>query len=169
MSRPRRVAISSLTPSPSDEEERLAEYKSRTQRIAFFAGSAIGVIVAALGIRILELLVDPAVFDTVSHTQRRLFRTADVLLTGAVLGGGSDGLHQLVSVFTNYMESAAALACRHRISSNRPKRDGVRGFQLLLVARVRLFYGAGCQHAPRARATRRRTLTQCQPQRMKPN
>ncbi len=53
-------------------------------------------------------------FDTVSRTQRRLFRTADVLLTGAVLGGGSDGLHQLVSVFTNYMESAAAWAKRRK-------------------------------------------------------
>ncbi len=34
--------------------------------------------------------------------------------TGAVLGGGSDGLHQLVSVFTNYMESAAARAKRRK-------------------------------------------------------
>ena len=36
--------------------------------------------------------------------------SADVLLTGAVLGGGSDALHQLVSVFTNFMESAARRA-----------------------------------------------------------
>jgi hypothetical protein len=30
-----------------------------------------------------------------------------VLLTGAVLGGGSDALHQLVRVFTNLFQSAA--------------------------------------------------------------
>ncbi len=30
------------------------------------------------------------------------------------VGGGSDGLHQLVSVFTNYMQSAAARAKRRK-------------------------------------------------------
>ncbi len=74
------------------------------------AGTAIGVIVAALGIRMLELFVDPAIFESLPRVQRKLFRTADVLLTGAVLGGGSDALHQLVSVFTNLMESAAERA-----------------------------------------------------------
>ncbi len=67
-------------------------------------------IVSALGIRLLELFVDPAVFDSLPRVQRKLFSTADVLLTGAVLGGGSDALHQLVSVFTNFMESAAGRA-----------------------------------------------------------
>ena len=64
-------------------------------------------VVAALGIRLLELFVDPAIFESLPRVQQKLFRTADVLLTGAVLGGGSDALHQLVSVFTNFMESAA--------------------------------------------------------------
>ncbi len=65
---------------------------------------------AALGIRVLELFVDPAIFESLPHIQQKLFRTADVLLTGAVLGGGSDALHQLVSVFTNFMESTARRA-----------------------------------------------------------
>ncbi len=42
--------------------------------------------------------------------QQRLFRTTDVLMTGAVLGGGSDALHQLVMVFTNFMGTAAKRA-----------------------------------------------------------
>ena len=42
---------------PTEDEERAGEYKNRTRRIAFFAGTAIGVIVAALGIRLLELFV----------------------------------------------------------------------------------------------------------------
>jgi hypothetical protein len=95
---------------PTEDEERAGEYKNRTRRIAFFAGTAIGVIVAALGIRLLELFVDPAIFESLPRVQQKLFRTADVLLTGAVLGGGSDALHQLVSVFTNFMESAASRA-----------------------------------------------------------
>jgi hypothetical protein len=40
------------------------------------------------------------------HTRRIAFLAADVLMSGAVLGGGSDALHQMVLVFTNYFESA---------------------------------------------------------------
>lgn len=54
--------------------------------------------------------MDPAVFQTLPHVQQRLFRTTDVLMTGAVLGGGSDALHQLVMVFTNFMGTAAKRA-----------------------------------------------------------
>ena len=52
-----------------------------------------------------------------ASVQRKLFRTADVLLTGAVLGRGSDALHQLVSVFTNFMESAAERAKGGRVDT----------------------------------------------------
>jgi hypothetical protein len=36
----------------------------------------------------------------------------DVLLTGMLLGGGADGLHKLVSIFTNFMDSTAQQAKR---------------------------------------------------------
>ena len=101
---------SNAASGPSEEDQRLARYKAETQRIAFFAGTALGIVVAALGIRILELLVDTAVLESVPHVQRRLFRTADVLLTGAVMGGGSDALHRLVSVFTRFLDSTAPRA-----------------------------------------------------------
>ena len=55
----------------------------------------------------LELAVDPAAFASLPQVQQRLFRTTDVLMTGAVLGGGSDALHQLVMVLTNFFQSAA--------------------------------------------------------------
>ena len=60
--------------------------------------------------RELEFFVDLTIFDSLPHLQQRLFRTTDLLLTGAVLGGGSDALHQLVLVFTNFMRTAARRA-----------------------------------------------------------
>ena len=84
------------------------DYKSSTRRLAFAAAVLIGTAIAAIGVRALELFVDPAVFRTLSPLQQTVFRTADVLLTGAVLGGGADGLHKLVSVFTNFMDSTSA-------------------------------------------------------------
>ena len=40
----------------------------------------------------LELFVDPAIFESLPRVQQKLFRTADVLLTGAVLSGSEDSL-----------------------------------------------------------------------------
>ena len=81
-------------------------HQNQTRRVAFFAGTALGVILAALGIRVLEMFVNPSAFASLPDVQQSLFRTTDVLLTGAVLGGGSDALHQMVLVFTNFFESA---------------------------------------------------------------
>ena len=85
-------------------------YAARTERITFIAGTAIGVVLASLGLRMLGLFVDPEAFRTLPIMQQKLFTTADVLLTGAVLGGGADALHKLVSVFTNFMDSSAKWA-----------------------------------------------------------
>jgi hypothetical protein len=90
------------------EEQELTTYKSQTQRIAFLAGCTLGVVVSALGIRALELFVDPAVFNSLSSVQRGLFNAVDVVLTGALIGGGSDGLHKLVSVFTDFLDKTRA-------------------------------------------------------------
>lgn len=97
-------------PEHAVEEQALVAYKAMTQRIAFLAGIAIGVIISALGIRALGLFVDPAVFRSLSPMQQQWFNAADVFLTGAVLGGGSDGLHKLVSVFTNFLDATAQRA-----------------------------------------------------------
>ena len=77
-----------------------------TRRLTFLAGTALGVIVSALGVRLLEMFVDPVSFQLLPQVHQQLFRTTDVLMTGAVLGGGSDALHHLVLVFTNFFESA---------------------------------------------------------------
>lgn len=57
-----------------------------------------------------ELFVDPPAFAALPQVQQRLFRAGDVLLSGAVIGGGADALHKLVSVFTNFMDSSARWA-----------------------------------------------------------
>lgn len=101
-------------PKKLETKEATEDFKARTQRMAFLTGTAIGVVISALGIRILEPLLDPTAFgtgaDAIPGWQQRLVMVADVLFTGAVLGGGSDGMHKLVSVFTNFMDSTAALA-----------------------------------------------------------
>ena len=114
------TAANASTPEarPSEPEHRLVQYKAQTQRVAFFAGTTLGIVVAALGIRSLELLVEPVAFESLSQVQRRLFRAGDVLLTGAVLGGGSDALHRVVAVFTSIVDWAG-----DRTKARRPVGD----------------------------------------------
>jgi hypothetical protein len=93
-----------------NSERTHTDYKSDTQRVAFLAALALGIVVSALGVRGLSLFVDPAAFKELSSSQRTWFNAIDVLLTGALLGGGSEGLHKLVTVFTNFMDTAAKKA-----------------------------------------------------------
>jgi hypothetical protein len=84
--------------------------RSRLRRVAFAGSVALGVIVSAVGVRALGLFVDPAAFSGLSAEQQASFNMVDVLLTGAMLGGGSDALHKFVTVFTNFMERTAKQA-----------------------------------------------------------
>jgi len=84
-------------------EADLLAYKASTRRFAFAAALVFGLTISAIGVRGLELFVDPAVFDTLTSTQRTVFRTVDVLVTASLIAGGADGMHKLVSIFTNGM------------------------------------------------------------------
>jgi len=81
-----------------------AVFKNETQRIAFISAIAFGVIISALGVRAIELFVDPDVFQELSEQQSDLFHIVDVLITGALLGGGADVWHKIISVLTTFMD-----------------------------------------------------------------
>jgi hypothetical protein len=71
---------------------------------------AMKAIVGALRVRGVSLFIDPATFKDAGRTQRMLFNSMDVILTGALLGGGAEGPHKLVSVFTNFLDTTATKA-----------------------------------------------------------
>jgi len=82
-------------------------YRSQTQRIALYTGLAVGIAVATAGIRMLYLLIDPNTLSTFSKGQMGFFRLVDIILTGGLIAGGSDGIHKLANVYDNFMQSAA--------------------------------------------------------------
>ena len=110
----RRLRLSNIANDPNiklqivDRQQQEVAYKAQTQRIAFLANFLLGTIVSALGIRAIGMFVDPEAFKALSDLHQRLFNTFDVVLTAALLGGGADGLHKLVSVFTSWMDKAKA-------------------------------------------------------------
>lgn len=94
-------------------QDTLTDYKSATKRIALPAALVLGILISALGIRGLGTLVDPKVFNDISiiaAQQRSLFNAMDVLLTGSVIGGGSDFVHKLITTFTDLMAATSRKA-----------------------------------------------------------
>ena len=88
------------------EHER-TKYKSDTQRVALWTGLTFGLLVSTVGVRSLQALVDGAALSKASHAQVIGFHLVDVLLTGGLIAGGSEGIHKITQVFTNYMEISA--------------------------------------------------------------
>jgi hypothetical protein len=62
-----------------------------------------------VGLRALETLIDPAQ-NAWSTTQSAAFHLVDVVLTGGVIAGGSEGIHRIVTVFDNFMNATARRA-----------------------------------------------------------
>jgi hypothetical protein len=84
--------------------EKLTLHRSETRGLAFLAGLALGTIVSAAGVRSLEPLIDAQQFTSLSSLQRNALAGIDVVMTAALLAGGSDGLHRLVSIFTAFFD-----------------------------------------------------------------
>jgi len=84
--------------------QQLRAYKSQTQRLALIGGTALGVAIALAGVRILHPLLGPA--GASPGWQRAALTAIDVLLTGALLGGGSHGVHRALKTLTDLVASA---------------------------------------------------------------
>ncbi|OQY26291.1 MAG: hypothetical protein B6244_14025 [Candidatus Cloacimonetes bacterium 4572_55] len=83
------------------------EYKSGTQRLALWSALIMGLLVSAAGVRTLEGLLDSGGVECLSQLQKALLQFCDVLLTGGLIAGGSDGIHKLMSVLFTFMETSS--------------------------------------------------------------
>ena len=88
-------------------EQQIVEYKGETRQLAFLMALAFGLTISAVGIRGLQFIAEPQAFSKLSAGQNAIFVVIDVILTGALLAGGADGLHKVVSVFTSFMDQTA--------------------------------------------------------------
>jgi hypothetical protein len=87
---------------PTDKKEAwLTNYKLETRQYAFFLAVTLGIIASLLGFRGLANLLEaaPSVGSPLAFF--------DIILTGAVIGGGADGIHKPVKAFTDSMEKVS--------------------------------------------------------------
>lgn len=83
-----------------------ALYKAKTARIAFLAGLSVGILVSIAGVRVLFPLVS---WDMeVVGSQGTLFNILDIVLTGGLIGGGSEGIHRVMSLILDFVDSNRA-------------------------------------------------------------
>jgi hypothetical protein len=92
-----------------DATDALTKYQFATQQIALPSALFLGIVIASLGVRGLGNFAD---LDKLTDhpTQKYLFNVADVLLTGALMGGGSDFMHKIITTFTDLMDATSQKA-----------------------------------------------------------
>jgi hypothetical protein len=91
-------------------DDELAKYRFETQKIALPSALILGILIASLGVRGLGNFADLDKLMDQHSTQRYLFNVADVLLTGALMGGGSDFMHKIITTFTDLMDATSQKA-----------------------------------------------------------
>ncbi len=85
----------------------LIEFKAETLQWTMPIGFALGLVVSALGVRVLSQFIDPT---AAGERQLWWFNMGDILFTGALLAGGADPIHKLLDLYRKFVESSAAKA-----------------------------------------------------------
>jgi hypothetical protein len=92
----------------ADAQKSTVLYRARTKEIALIISFALGILVSFAGIHALGGVIAPSTGkDDGSIT---LFKILDILITGAMIAGGSEGIHRIANVFTSTMDSLATRA-----------------------------------------------------------
>lgn len=100
-----KVEVRNLIQEDIDElEDLLKVFAAQTKTIALLTALGLGILLAVIGVRVIEPLVDAAVFKSLSPLHSKLFITVDVFVTGAVLGGGSDGIYRILDLFLSSVD-----------------------------------------------------------------
>ncbi|MEA5471837.1 hypothetical protein [Spirulina sp. 06S082] len=86
-----------------DIEIKIKEFKTVTRKLALWITLLSGVFVSVVGIRILGNLIDPSQLKEMSKYQSLGFNIMDVFLTGALISGGTEGVYQIVQVFSSFL------------------------------------------------------------------
>ena len=103
-------ATKSLKEKRADIQRKKKQYKLQTRKIAQWVNLLSAVFVSVVGVRALESLMDPSEIDQLSHYQAFGFHLMDVLLTGALIAGGTEGIQQVSKVFGNFVKTSPGQA-----------------------------------------------------------
>jgi hypothetical protein len=101
------------TEEKSNAGSALDDFKGETKQYAFAVLLGFGLVAAMLGVRALWPFLDEqakTVFTNLSSGQRNTFDVFDVVLSAALMAGGANGIHSVVSAFTAFFDITAQKA-----------------------------------------------------------
>jgi hypothetical protein len=84
--------------SKVNAQRALEVYRDQTQMLSFITSVTISAVAAMAGVRAIAPLVQDAPTTGV-------FYAFDIVVTALLLAGGADGLHQIVTTFTDYLDA----------------------------------------------------------------
>lgn len=85
------------------------QYTFQTMRISLWSSFVFGLLISAVGVRVIEPLISISLADPkLANLQLNAFRMVDILLTGGLISGGSEGIHKIASVYNRFMDSTAS-------------------------------------------------------------
>ena len=86
-------------------EQLRSAYKSQTRKIALWTALSVGLLISGVGVRSLDTLLQPVPQGALNaNIQGLVFRCLDVLLTGGLIAGGSDGIHKITQLASTFFE-----------------------------------------------------------------
>lgn len=112
LSRPKNTPNSdqSLEPLYIELEQHRIEklnYRSRTRVLAMRLGVIFGIAVSMAGVRTLGVFVPVHTLLSFDMVQQIIFHSVDVIITGGVIAGGSDGIHKMAELYRVFVETKA--------------------------------------------------------------
>ena len=81
--------------------DQLIAHRNGTEKKAMTVGFLIGVLLGLAGVQVLGSLFDVTYLEGI---QKFLFKGMDILLTAALVAGGSNGVKQVTSLFRDFMD-----------------------------------------------------------------
>jgi hypothetical protein len=88
--------------------QELSDYVAETTRYAFIVVFFFGLVAAMIGIRALSPFLGKPLEGAISDAgQRETFIIFDVVLSAALLAGGSNGIHSIVDAVTSFFDASA--------------------------------------------------------------
>ncbi len=84
------------------------EYRIESRGYALWVGLIFGIIIAFIGFRVLEGFIDHDSLILIKNNYHgKIFKIVDIILTGGVIAGGSEGINKLTKVYTSFMQTTA--------------------------------------------------------------
>ena len=94
----------------------MREYTGQTMRISMWISFVFGIAISAAGVRAIEPLfsIDIAALEIKNVAQYHIFFFVDILLTGGLISGGSEGIHKIAATYNNFWDATAKRARKQK-------------------------------------------------------